>query len=145
MAWQIKGFSGVVADVAGSLFRALKVQSSPVDSGALGHYAYGGFSGVIPAALAANSEIFQFRWSDTTRLCLINEVRIAAAVSTTMFAAGVPVQIDMVKATSWTAAGTGGTRATPAALLKKRTRRGTKPSAKQPKPPVKTSFPFSLC
>lgn len=125
MAYQFKGFSGVVADVAGSLFRALKVQASPFDSGALGHYTYGGFSGVLPAALAANSEIFQFRWSDATRLCLINEVKISAAVSTTMFAAGVPVQIDLVKATAWTAAGTLGTRITPAALLKKRTSMGS--------------------
>lgn len=125
MAYQFKGFSGVVADVAGSLFRALKIQASPFDSGALGHYTYGGFSGILPAALAANSEIFQFRWSDATRLCLINEVKISAIVSTTMFAAGVPVQIDMVKATGWTAAGSGGTRATPAALLKKRTSMGS--------------------
>jgi hypothetical protein len=40
-------------------------------------------------------------------------------VSTTFFAAGVPVQIDMVKSSAWTAPGTGGTAISPAALLKK--------------------------
>jgi hypothetical protein len=35
------------------------------------------------------------------------------------------VQIDLLKATGWTVAGTGGTRATPAALLKRRTSMGS--------------------
>jgi hypothetical protein len=42
-------------------------------------------------------------------------------VTTTFFAAGVPVQIDLVKSTGWTVAGTLGTAISPAALLKKRT------------------------
>lgn len=125
MPIQMQGANGTTIAEGGTTFAAAKTQSMPLDYGALGHYAYGGISGVIPAALAANSEIFQFRWSDATRLCAILEVAISASVSTTMFAAGVPVQIDMVKATSWTAAGTGGTRITPAALLKLRTSMGS--------------------
>lgn len=121
MAIQIQGSGGVVAEVDGTTFRAQRVTNRPMDHGALGSYGVNLFSGVLPAALAANSEIFQFRWSDATRLCVINEVKIAAAVSTTFFAAGVPMQIDLVKATGWSAAGTLGTRVTPAALLKKRT------------------------
>jgi hypothetical protein len=124
MAIQIQGNGGTVADVDGSTFRAVRTTVRPVDHGALGSYGYGGFTGVLPAALAANSEIFQFRWTDATRLCVINKVTISAAVSTTFFAAGVPVQIDLVKATAWSAAGTLGTRITPAALLKKRTSMG---------------------
>jgi hypothetical protein len=42
-------------------------------------------------------------------------------VTTTFFAAGVPVQIDLIKSTGWTVAGTGGTAITPAATIKKRT------------------------
>lgn len=125
MAIQIQGNGGTVAEVDGTGFRALRINARPLDHGALGHYTYGGFTGVLPAALAANSEIFQFRWTDTTRVCLINEVLISAIVSTTMFAAGVPVQIDMVKSTAWSAAGTGGTAISPAALLKKRTSMGS--------------------
>ena len=125
MAIQVQGANGTIIGEGGDTFDALKVQAMPFDYGALGHYSYAGFTGVLPAALAANSEIFQFRWSDATRLCVINEVKISASVSTTFFAAGVPMQIDLVKATAWTVAGSGGTRITPAALLKKRTSMGS--------------------
>lgn len=100
---------------------AVKYVARPTDSTGFGHYTYGGFTGVLPAALGANSEIFQFRWSDATRVCVINEIKISACVTTTFFAAGVPVQIDLVKSTGWTVAGTLGTAISPAALLKKRT------------------------
>ena len=125
MAIQIQGNGGAIAEVDGAGFRAMRMSPRPLDHGVLGHYSYGGFTGILPAALGANSEIFQFRWTDATRLCLINEVKISAIVSTTFFAGGVPVQIDMVKSTAWSAAGTGGTAISPAALLKKRTSMGS--------------------
>jgi hypothetical protein len=125
MAIQTQGNGGVVMEVDGTTFRAARITPRPVDHGSFGQYSYGGFTGIIPAALAANSEIYQFRWTDATRLCVINKVVISACVSTTFFAAGVPVQIDMVKSTSWSAAGTGGTAISPAALLKKRTSMGS--------------------
>ncbi len=125
MAIQIQGNGGVVAEVDGTTFRAQRVTARPVDHGALGAYAIGLQSGVIAAALAANSEIFQFRWSDSTRYAVIRKIRVAAAVSTTFFAAGVPMRLALLKATGWSAAGSGGTRATPAALLKRRTSMGS--------------------
>jgi hypothetical protein len=125
MGIQVQGGSGVIAEVDGAVFRALRSVSRPTDYGAFGHYSYGGFTGIIPAGLAANSELFQFRWTDATRLAVINEIKISACVSTTFFAAGVPVQIDLVKSTGWSAAGTGGTGITPAALLKKRSSMGS--------------------
>ena len=121
----LQGNSGVAADVDGAGFRALKITPRPVDAGALGHYSLGAFTGILPAALAANSEIFQFRWADATRLCIINEVRISAAVSTTFFAAGVPLQVDLIKAVTWSVAGTGGTGINPATSMKKRTSMGS--------------------
>jgi hypothetical protein len=124
MAIQLQGNSGVIAEIDGTTFRAQRSTIRPPDHGSLGAYSYGGFTGILPAALAANSEIFQFRWTDATRICVINEVKISACVSTTFFAAGVPVQIDLIKSTVWSAAGTGGTAITPAALLKKRTSMG---------------------
>lgn len=114
------GNGGVVAEVDGTAFRAQRITPRPVDHGALGAYAYGGFTGILPAALGANSEIFQFRWTHASNLAVIRKVRIAASVTTTFFAAGVPVQIDLVKSSAWTVAGTGGTAVTPAALLKRR-------------------------
>lgn len=124
MPIQQQGFSGVVSDVGGTGFRASIVSPKPVEVGALGHYKLGVLTGILPAALGANSEIFQFRWTDATRLAVITKVRISAVVSTTFFAAGVPVQIDVVKATAWTVQGTGGTGITPAATLKARTSMG---------------------
>lgn len=124
MALQLQGSGGVVAEVDGASFRALRTTPRPIDFGALGHYRYGGFTGIIPAALAANSEIFQFRWSDATRLAVILEVLISACVTTTFFAAGVPVAIDLIKSTAWTVAGTGGTGITMAGNDKLRTSMG---------------------
>lgn len=86
--------------------------SSSFITGLNGAYSYGGLTGVLPAALAANSEVFQFRWTDTTRKAIVQRVKISAAVSTTFFAAGVPVQIDLVKSTAWSGQGTGGTGVT---------------------------------
>lgn len=125
MAMQLQGNGGVVAEVDGSDFRAIRATLRPTDDGSLGHYSWGGFTGILPAALGANSEIFQFRWADATRLAVINRVVLSASVSTTMFAAGVPMQIDLVKSTGWSVAGTGGASPTPAALLKKRTSMGS--------------------
>lgn len=116
-----------LVDVLGNLlkigqdFGAARIENKPIDMQGLGAYAWGGATGILPAALAANSEIFQFRWADATRLAVIRKIRISAAVSTTFFAAGVPVNIDLIKSTGWTVAGTGGTGVTPAATLKKRT------------------------
>lgn len=124
MAVIIQGNGGTAAEVDGTTFRALRNVNRPTDHGSLGAYSYGGFTGIITAALGANSEIFQFRWSDATRFAVINEIKFAASVSTTFFAAGVPMQIQLVKASSWTVAGSGGTRISPAALLKKRANMG---------------------
>lgn len=94
----------------------------PFNDNSLGAYSYGGTTGILPVigTLGANAEIFQFRFvSATDRLCAVRRITISAAVSTTMFAAGVPLQIDLIKSTAWTSAGTGGPTITPAALLKR--------------------------
>lgn len=87
---------------------ALHVNGRPIPYGNLGHFRWGGSTGILPAALAANSEIVQFRWSHATILAVITSLRISAVVTTTMFAAGVPVEIDLIKSSSWSVAGTGG-------------------------------------
>lgn len=123
MAIQIAGANATVVQTNVE-HQSLRIEPRPVDAAGLGSYSFGGLTGIIPAALAANSEIFQFRWADATRYALIRKIKISAAVTTTFFAAGVPVQIDLIKSTGWTVAGTGGTGVTPAALLKKRTSMG---------------------
>lgn len=125
MALQIQGNGGVVAEVDGPVFRAQRSTNRPVDYGTLGHYRYGGFTGIIPAALTANSELFQFQWTDAIRFAVIQEVIISASVSTTFFAAGVPVQVDIIKSSVWTAAGTGGTAVALAANNRMRSSMGS--------------------
>lgn len=121
MSVQIRGNSSVIADVDGTTFRAQRVTPRPVDHGSNGAFAIGVSTGILPAALGANSEIYQFRWTHATLLAVVRKIRISAAVSTTFFAAGVPVRVDLVKATGWSAQGTGGTGISPAATLKRRT------------------------
>lgn len=98
----------------------LHVSPRAIAYGNLGHYKWGRSTGILPAALGANSEIFQFRWSHATNLAVIGKIRIAACVTTTFFAAGVPVEIDLVKSTGWSAAGTGGTANALGAMCKTR-------------------------
>jgi hypothetical protein len=118
--------SGVTTDLltVDPTTKAARVTAKPTEYGTLGHYKWGASTGILPAALGANSEIVQFRWSNSTNLCLITKIRVSAAVTTTFFAAGVPVEIDIIKSTAWTVAGTGGTAPTLAATLKTRSSMG---------------------
>lgn len=119
MAIQLQGNGGVVADVSTDA-RAVRIEARAIDTQSRGAYSVGLATGIIAAALGANSEIMQFRWADSTRLAIIRRIRIAACVSTTMFAAGVPLQLDLIRSSSWSVAGTSGTAVSPAALLKRR-------------------------
>ena len=110
MAIQTQGFSGVVAEVE-TTHRASRVTGRPLDHGSLGHYRLGMTSGTIAAALAANGELFQFRWTNASRLCVVQKVLISAGANVAATAAGL-VNLDLVIARSWSAAGTGGTAAT---------------------------------
>ena len=92
----------------------------PVDPGSHGAYSVGQTSGIIAAGLAADSEVFQFRWANSGINAVIQSITVSAAVSTTYFAAGVPLTLALYRVSAWTAAGTGGTALTPAALGKKR-------------------------
>jgi hypothetical protein len=74
-------------------------------------YSFGAASGIVAAGLAAASEIFQFRWTGTTHKAAILGVDISAACDTTGFTAG-SVIFDLIRSTSWTVAGTGGTTPT---------------------------------
>jgi len=97
------------------------VRAAPAEYGAYGIYRYSGQTGILGAGIANDSEIFQFRWnpSDAAMRAIINRIRISAAVSTTFFAAGVPVLAEVVRATAWSAVGTGGTGLDPATGIMK--------------------------
>ena len=110
MAIQIQGSGGVMAEVDGTTFRALRVTARPVNFGSLGSHRLGMASGIIAAALAANSELFQFRWPDATNLALVHHIDLNASANIAATAA-VSVSIAMVIARGWTGIGTGGLRA----------------------------------
>lgn len=112
MAIQLQGNTGTVAEVSGTTFRSLRTEKRPLDYGALGSYSLSMLSGTMAAGLAANSEIFQFRWTDASRICVVHEILIdGLGGSATAFAAGF-AKVDCLVARSFTAAGTGGTAAT---------------------------------
>jgi hypothetical protein len=88
---------------------AARVSGRPMELGTRGAYSAAFYTGVLPAALAANSEIFQFRFVHATLFALLRSLRVSAAVSTTAFAAGVPISLEARVARAWTGQGTLGT------------------------------------
>jgi hypothetical protein len=111
MAIQIQGNGGVVAEVDGTTFRALRVTIRPVNYGSLGFYRAAAISGTMAVSLGASAELFQFRWSDATNLALMYFLNFSASGNV---AAGAATLLGVVAtiARSWSAAGTGGTRFT---------------------------------
>lgn len=111
MAIQLQGNGGVIAEVDGTTFRALRVTNRPINYGSLGYYSVGAVSGTMAAALAANSEVFQFRWPDATNLALVYKIQVSAGANVAASAAAI-TSFKLTAARSWTVAGSGGTRLT---------------------------------
>ena len=105
------GSSAEIAEVGVAAAVPLHVTTKPLPYGTLGHYSLSMVSGTVAAAMAANSDIFQFRWTDATRLCVVYEVMLEGMYQLTGFTAGAGL-FRMGFARSFTAAGTGGTAAT---------------------------------
>ena len=110
--------SGSVFETVDPAFTAGRISIWPHQSH--GGYRYAGFSGLLPAALAANAETFQMRWSSATDLFVLKFLKVRYQVITG-FTAAQELAFDAVQSTGFTVAGTGGTAITPAATtLKKR-------------------------
>lgn len=88
--------------------KAARTTMRPMDVGTQGCYQLGVSSGIMAAALGANSEIFQMRWTHATRIMLLRSVKISAGPGTTAFTAG-PIEFNMTLARSWSADGGAGT------------------------------------
>lgn len=92
------------------------VTAGPLPVGNGGGYRLGLQSGTMAAGLAANAEIYQFRYvTAASRVCLVHGISLSAAVltlpaiSTTVLTG--PYQIVGTIARAWTIAGSSGTRA----------------------------------
>ena len=88
MGITIIGNGGVVAEVDGTTFRALRVTQRPLEYGAFGHYRVS-TTVALTAVQAANGTLYSFRWGDATRLCVPMFIRIehnqTAAATATIF------------------------------------------------------------
>lgn len=85
----------------------------PTDAGALGHYHLAMTSGTLAAALAANGQVFSFRWGHATNLCVITDIRCLFTTLTPFTAATLTdFGFDAFTARSFTVSPTGGTLAT---------------------------------
>jgi len=106
------GTSASLVEVGAAAAKGIHTIAKPQDYGTLGHYQYAGNTGAMAAGLAANSDIFQFRWTDATRLCVIQKISLTGMYATTAFAAGA-IQFRLAIARTWSASGSGGTAITP--------------------------------
>jgi hypothetical protein len=105
------GSSGSLQGVGAQSAVGAHVIAKPQDHGALGHYAYAGVTGDIGAGAAADSEVFQFRWTHASNLAVIQEIIVTGMRASTAFAAG-NIDLKATIARSFSASGTGGTALT---------------------------------
>lgn len=74
-------------------------------------YRYSGFTGTIGAALAASSELLQFRFlSGTKTYALVHKIEVEGVAAIAAATVAGALGFECVPARAWTAAGSGGTR-----------------------------------
>lgn len=108
MGIQIVGAGGQVADVGEFVSSPQHVALHPK---AGNWYRYSGFTGTIGAALAASSELLQFRFvTGTKTLALVHRIELEGLAIVAVATAAGAIGFEAVPARTWTAAGSGGTR-----------------------------------
>ena len=124
MAIQIQGNGGVVAEVDGTTFRAIKTSPRPIDYGAFGMYRVSTTVALV-VTQAANGTLFSFRWGDATRLCVPLFIRLEC-MQTAAATATIMPSFQIFLARTFTASDTGGTAITITGnSMKKRTSMAT--------------------
>jgi hypothetical protein len=108
----IQGNGGLVDEVWGSTFRGLRVHSMPLEYGSNGSYRSVLFTNQMLAGMAADSEIWQMRWTHSTKLCVVSQHSIAGLGCLAAFTAGFG-SFRLMFSRSWTVDGSGGTDQTP--------------------------------
>lgn len=97
-------------------FKTARVTQFPLDLE--GRYHFAEFTGLM-TGIAANGEIFQARWADSSHLALIKYIRISYSVITG-FTAAQELAFRADQVTGWSVDGSGGTTITPSATNLKR-------------------------
>ena len=112
MALQIIGNGGTIIGAGEESRKPLHVALHPQGGNS---YRYSGYTGTIGAALAANSEVFQFRFlSGTKTYALIERIEFEGMGIVAVPTAAGPLGFEAVPARAWIVAGSGGTRINPA-------------------------------
>lgn len=108
MGIQILGNGGTIVGAGEEARKPLHMTRMPAPGNT---YRYAGFTGTIGAALAANSELLQFRFLSSTKTkALVHSVRIDGIGIVAVATAAGPLGWNLIPARAWTAAGSGGTR-----------------------------------
>lgn len=124
MAIQIQGNGGVVAEVDGTTYRALRVTQRPIEYGSFGHYRVAQTIGLV-VTQAANGTLFSWRWGDATRFAVLNFIRLEL-MQTAAATATIWPRYQVFIARSFTASDSVGTALTISGNnMKKRTNMGT--------------------
>lgn len=99
---------GALANVGAVAGSPLHTTAKPIPVGALGAYRWSGVTGTLPAALAANGQLWYLRWTDATRYCVIHRIRWDFQ-ALALFTAGTLADFgfDLIKATAVSAGGGG--------------------------------------
>lgn len=96
---------------SGMVWSPQHVTSGPLPPGTGGGFRLSMVSGTIGAAIAANSELFQFRYlTGASRVCLVHGISVSAGCNVAATAAAL-LSLRATIARNWTADGTGGTAA----------------------------------
>ena len=107
MSIQVQGNAGTVVEVE-TASRAMRTAVRPIDPGAYGSYRGAATSGIMAAGIAANANIFSFRWAQAGYVAIIRQLQVQVFENTTAFAAGVG-QVQGFIARSFSGSDTGGT------------------------------------
>lgn len=124
MALPIQGNGGVIAEVNGSVWRALHMTDRPPEFGAGGYYRTI-LTALTAAAPAAGANLASFRWTSSTLLALIRRIELKLIV-TTAFTGAVNPELAAYVARTFSASDSAGTAVvTTTNNMKKRTAHAT--------------------
>lgn len=92
--------------------KAILVTQKPIDPTTLGHYRYASKTGTLAATLAANAQVFAFRWGDATRLAVITFLKVRMQGNVAFTAAAANMSLGAYIGRSFSGSSTGGTAVT---------------------------------
>jgi hypothetical protein len=116
------GTTAALAEIGNAAANAMHVTLKPTPHGALGHYRVAATTGALPAALAANAQLFFLRWLNASNFCVITYFRAQFQTLTLFTAGNTDFGFNLHRVTGVTAPAASGTDL--GALVKTRMRTG---------------------